>query len=188
MVDQLVPVSNGDAATHGEAEVNFNTDISGSNSFRGTFDAAQVYYNPKTRSATGTFAPPALVDPDAAGNPYANESVATIPGRVGGAFTLNITALIGATTSSANPVLTDADGQMSLLWALRSTGTSPILARQMARRYSRPSATRQAIAPSPFSRRTPMAFPSPHQFYYLPLERSRCVTVAAPYASSSKSR
>ncbi len=122
MVDQLFPISNGDAATHGEAEVNFNTDISGSNSFRGTFDAAQVYSNPKTRSATGSFTPPALVDPDTAGDPYANESVATIPGKVGGAFTLNITALIGATTSSANPVLTDADGQMSLLWGADIVG------------------------------------------------------------------
>lgn len=121
-VDQLFPVLNGDAAVHAEAEVNFNTDISGSNSFRGTFDAAQVYYNAKTRSATGKFTPPVLVDRDMSGDPYANEAVATIPGRVGGGFTLNITALIGATTSSANPVLTDADGQMSLLWGADVVG------------------------------------------------------------------
>ena len=122
MVDQLFPVSNGDAATHGEAMVDFNTDISGSNSFQGTFDAAQVYFFDKTRSATGIFLPPPLSDADIAGDPYANEFVATIPGRVGGAFTLNITALIGATTSSANPVLTDADGQMSLLWGADIVG------------------------------------------------------------------
>jgi len=114
-VIQPMPVNSGDAAVAGEADLRFFSDISGSNSAKGTFAAQQVGFAGQTRSESGILAS-AVADPAKAGDPDADAFAYTIPALVGGSFTLIVNTHIGTTSSSANPVLTDGDGQMALRW------------------------------------------------------------------------
>ncbi len=119
-VIQPFPVRLGDAAVNAEASVVFNTDISVV-SFRGDFAAQQVHNEPINRGMSGIFAS-SSGPPEDAGEPKAGEFIATLPGRVGGEFKINLATHIGAGSSASNPVVGDGDGQMSLMWGADVVG------------------------------------------------------------------